>query len=79
MLPLHLAKPDVRVSPASGPSADERTCFNDWSGVMAITHLILQSIVLSQPIEMSGGDTLTVCGSHDRLSLRIWAEAPQAQ
>ena len=28
-----------------------------------------------QPIEMAPGDTLTVYGAHDRLALRIWADA----
>jgi protein arginine N-methyltransferase 7 len=34
---------------------------------------------LMRPIEMASGDTLRVCGSHDRQSLRIWAEIPEAQ
>jgi hypothetical protein len=29
---------------------------------------------LMRPIEMAPGDTLTVCGSHDRQSIRIWGE-----
>ena len=29
---------------------------------------------IMQPIEMTSGDNLTVCGAHDRQSLRIWAE-----
>jgi type III protein arginine methyltransferase len=29
---------------------------------------------LIRPIELASGDFLTVCGAHDRLSLRIWAE-----
>ena len=32
-----------------------------------------------QPIEMALGDTLTVCGAHDRLSLPIRAEVPEVQ
>ena len=31
---------------------------------------------LMRPIEMALGDELTVCGAHDRLSLRIWADGP---
>ena len=34
---------------------------------------------LQRPIEMAAGDKLTVCGAHDRLSLRIWAEAPEVR
>jgi Transglutaminase-like superfamily len=30
---------------------------------------------LQRPVELATGDTLTVCGAHDRLSLCIWAEA----
>jgi hypothetical protein len=33
---------------------------------------------LMQPVEMAQGDTLTVYGSHDRRSLRIWGEVSQA-
>jgi protein-L-isoaspartate O-methyltransferase len=29
---------------------------------------------LLRPMEMTAGDTLRICGSHDRLSLRIWAD-----
>jgi hypothetical protein len=29
---------------------------------------------LQRPVELATGDTLTVCGAHDRLSLCIWAE-----
>jgi protein-L-isoaspartate O-methyltransferase len=32
---------------------------------------------LMQPVEMARGDTLTVYGSHDRRSLRVWGEASQ--
>jgi hypothetical protein len=32
---------------------------------------------LKQPIELALGDRLTVCGAHDRLSLRIWVEVPE--
>jgi protein-L-isoaspartate O-methyltransferase len=32
---------------------------------------------LIRPMQMAPGDTLTVCGSHDRMSVRIWAEAPK--
>ena len=34
---------------------------------------------LMRPIDMAKGGTLTVCGSHDRLSLRIWAQLPEAE
>ena len=34
---------------------------------------------MRQPIEMAAGDTCIVYGAHDRLSLRIWAEAPEVQ
>jgi type II protein arginine methyltransferase len=34
---------------------------------------------LMRPIEMASGDTLTVCGSHDRQSFRIWAEVGGVQ
>jgi SAM-dependent methyltransferase len=34
---------------------------------------------LMRPIEMASGDTLTVCGSHDRQSLRIWGEVREMQ
>jgi type II protein arginine methyltransferase len=34
---------------------------------------------LLRPLEMTAGDTLTICGSHDRLSLRIWADVLAVQ
>jgi type II protein arginine methyltransferase len=34
---------------------------------------------LQRPIEMAADDKLTVRGAHDRLSLRIWAEAPEVR
>jgi len=34
---------------------------------------------LMRLIEMVPGDILTVCGAHDRLSLRIWAEVREVQ
>lgn len=32
---------------------------------------------LVQPVELESGDTLTVYGAHDRVTLNIWAEAPR--
>lgn len=32
---------------------------------------------LARPIEMAAGDILTVHGSHDRSSLRVWAQLPE--
>ena len=34
---------------------------------------------LMRPIEMTAGDTLTVCGSHERYSICIWAEVGEMQ
>jgi hypothetical protein len=34
---------------------------------------------LRRSMEMAPGDTLTVCGSHDRQSLRIWGEVREMQ
>jgi type III protein arginine methyltransferase len=33
---------------------------------------------LMRPVEMTKGETIKVCGVHDRLSLRIWAALPEA-
>jgi hypothetical protein len=30
---------------------------------------------LSQPIDMASGSTLTICGAHDRVALRVWPKA----
>jgi protein arginine N-methyltransferase 7 len=58
---------------------DEEGWYENRPCVGAISCFRVMFYPLQRPIEMAPGDTLKVRGSHDRLSLRIWAEVPEVQ
>jgi type III protein arginine methyltransferase len=58
-----------------GFEMDEEGWYENLPRVGAISAFAALFYPLRRPVELAAGDTLTVCGTHDRLSLRIWAEA----
>jgi type II protein arginine methyltransferase len=53
---------------------DKNDCYENQPTVCTSSHWAALFYPLRSPIDMAAGDTLTVYGAHDRLSLRIWAE-----
>jgi type II protein arginine methyltransferase len=53
---------------------DEEGSYEDFPAVGNTSHWAVLFYPLRRVIEMASGTELTVCGAHDRLSLRLWAE-----
>jgi type III protein arginine methyltransferase len=60
-----------------GFELDEEGWYENMPRVGAISAFGPLFYPLQRPVELAAGDTLMVCGAHDRLSLRIWAEVPE--
>jgi len=58
-----------------GFELDHKACYENMPSVGAMSCFWAMFYPLTRPIEMAAGDTCTVYGAHDRLSLRIWAGA----
>jgi type III protein arginine methyltransferase len=58
---------------------DEEGWYENMPCVGAMSCFAVMFYPLQRPVEMAPGDTSKVCGAHDRLSLRIWAEALEVQ
>ena len=58
---------------------DHEGLYENLPSVGAISPFAVVFYPLRRPIEMTPGDKLTVCGAHDRLRPRIWAEPAEVR
>jgi type III protein arginine methyltransferase len=54
---------------------DDEECYENMPRVGSISAFAAVFYPFRRPIETTPGDTVTVCGAHDRVSLCIWAES----